>query len=101
MADKNRNDNVPGSAEVEHAELDRDIEATRHNAAADQDAVEPAPDRTETAFPKSLDKVTAFLKQADHEVVVTHGDSRRVAKLIDWRILPILLYATQVPLKKT
>ncbi|KAK4143438.1 major facilitator superfamily domain-containing protein [Dichotomopilus funicola] len=42
-----------------------------------------------------LDKATVFLKQvgkAGHQVVVSHADSRRVAKLIDRRILPILLF---------
>ncbi|KAH6853130.1 allantoate permease [Chaetomium sp. MPI-CAGE-AT-0009] len=80
------------SAQIENTGLNTDLEANPRRSAADQDAVEPAPDRTKNAYPKGLDKATAFLKQADHEVVVTHGDSRRVAKLIDWRILPILLF---------
>jgi hypothetical protein len=88
MAD---NKDKPDSAQVERAELDRDVEANPHNSTADQDAVEPARNETTTAYPRGFDKATEFLKQADHQVVVTHGDSRRVAKLIDWRILPILL----------
>ena len=79
------------SAQIENTGLNTDLEANPRKSAADQDAVEPAPDRTNNVYPRGFDKATEFLKQADHEVVVTHGDSRRVAKLIDWRILPILL----------
>ncbi|KAL2133504.1 hypothetical protein VTI74DRAFT_2230 [Chaetomium olivicolor] len=89
MADtKERGD----SAQIENTGLDRDIEASPRKSVADQDTVEPAPRGSKTAYPRGLDKATEFLKQADHQVIVTHGDSRRVAKLIDWRILPIMLF---------
>lgn len=69
---KDRDDGAPGSVQLEHADLNRDVEGSPDKPAAD--------------------KATEFLKQADHQVVVTLRDSRRVAKLIDWRILPILLW---------
>jgi DNA-binding MurR/RpiR family transcriptional regulator len=87
MADgKERNDNAPEAIRVEEA---RDVGANK--LAADPDRVEAAPDRARAVYPKGLDKAAEILKQADHEVVVTVGESRRVVKLIDWRILPILL----------
>ncbi|KAK4150370.1 major facilitator superfamily domain-containing protein [Chaetomidium leptoderma] len=71
------------SAQIENTGLSTtDLEASPRKLAADQDAVEPAPDRTKNVHPRGFDKATEFLKQADHEVVVTHGDSRRVAKFI-------------------
>ncbi|KAK3302864.1 allantoate permease [Chaetomium strumarium] len=88
MADsKERNDNAPEAIRVEEA---RDVEANK--LAADTDRVEAAPDRARGVYPKGLDKAAEILKQADHEVVVTVGESRRVVKLVDWRILPILLF---------
>ncbi|KAK4102533.1 allantoate permease [Parathielavia hyrcaniae] len=79
MADKpDQDDSVPESVRVEQAQLDRDVEGSLYKPAADKDA-------------KGIDKAAEFLKQADHQVVVTLRDSRRVAKLIDWRIMPILL----------
>lgn len=90
-ASKDTDASAPNTMQIEKAELDRDVEASPRKSTADLDAVEPAPNHTAAAFPKGLDKATEFLKQADHEIVVTHGDSRRVVKLIDWRILPILL----------
>lgn len=90
MADSKDRDHGSGpeSTHVEKTALDRDVEASPSKSAADHhDAVEPA-----AASPRGLDKAAVFLKQADHQAVVTHGDSRRVARLIDWRILPILLF---------
>ncbi|KAK4118266.1 allantoate permease [Parathielavia appendiculata] len=79
MADKTeRDDSAPETVRVEQAQLDRDVEGSLHKPAADKDV-------------KGIDKAAEFLKQADHQVVVTLRDSRRVAKLIDWRILPVLL----------
>jgi DNA-binding MurR/RpiR family transcriptional regulator len=79
MADnKDRDGSAPESVGIEEADIHKDVEANPHKAAADKDV-------------RGLDKATEFLKQADHQVVVTLRDSRRVAKLIDWRILPILL----------
>lgn len=75
---KDGDDGTAGSIQLEHADLSRDIEGNAYKPAAGKDVM-------------GLDKATEFLKQADHQVVVTLRDSRRVAKLIDWRILPILL----------
>jgi hypothetical protein len=93
MADsKDRDYSGLEPAHIEHTTLDRDVEASPTKPANNHDAVEPAAGRTDAASPRGLDKATVFLKQTDQQIVVTHGDSRRVVKLIDWHILPILLF---------
>ncbi|KAF5009157.1 hypothetical protein FDECE_4601 [Fusarium decemcellulare] len=72
----------PEASQVEQAHVP-DLEARQP---ADRDVIEAAPTKA-----KELDKAAQFLKQAQHQVVVTRADNRRVRKLIDWRILPLLL----------
>lgn len=50
------------------------------------DAIRPVP-----RLAKGVDKAEQFLKEAGHSVSVTVGDNRRVVRLIDLRLLPILM----------
>ncbi|KAL1876344.1 hypothetical protein VTK73DRAFT_9587 [Phialemonium thermophilum] len=56
---------------------------------AELDVIEPAPDPSQ-GF-SGRDKAAEFLKQADHEVIVTPEDNARVLRKIDLRILPLIL----------
>ncbi|KLU86890.1 allantoate permease, partial [Magnaporthiopsis poae ATCC 64411] len=53
---------------------------------ANDDAIRPAPKAT-----KGLDKAEQFLKEAGRTVVVTQANNKRVVRLVDMRLLPILL----------
>ncbi|KAL8343633.1 hypothetical protein RB601_004239 [Gaeumannomyces tritici] len=53
---------------------------------ANDDAIRPAPKAT-----KGLDKAEQFLKEAGRTVVVTQASNKRVVRLVDMRLLPILL----------
>ncbi|KAH7011239.1 allantoate permease [Ilyonectria destructans] len=79
---------APEASQVEQAQMP-DVEARSPASDAvgvNNDAIESAPAKIE-----KLDKAAQFLKQAQHQVVVTRAENRRVRKLIDWRILPLLL----------
>lgn len=81
MADLTTKDSIgPESAQIESASQDK---AT---AIHTDDAIGPAP-----RLPKGMDKAEQFLKEAGHSVTVTVGSNRRVVRLIDLRLLPILL----------
>ncbi|KAI6546543.1 hypothetical protein MCOR03_011577 [Pyricularia oryzae] len=81
MADPTAKDSIgPESAQIESASQDK---AT---AIHTDDAIRPAP-----RLPKGMDKAEQFLKEAGHSVTVTVGSNRRVVRLIDLRLLPILL----------
>ncbi|SPQ25018.1 89b58ccb-f7e7-45ac-9b71-318dcc3e8e47 [Thermothielavioides terrestris] len=82
---------MANATQIEDTVHERDIEASPHRSAAQLEIVEPAPNRSTTDYPGGFDKAAAFLKQADHQVVVTHSDSRRVLRRIDWRLMPIML----------
>lgn len=76
-----------------HIEGAQDIE--RDNAAPPPNNVD-GPQETDDAVTaiktkSGRDKAAQFLKQADHAVIVTPEDNARVLRLIDWRILPLLL----------
>lgn len=79
---------APEASQVEQAQMP-DIEArspANDTVGVNNDAIESAPTKVE-----KLDKAAQFLKQAQHQVIVTRAENRRVRKLIDWRILPLLL----------
>ena len=86
MADNNKGAAGPESVQLEstqHHDIEAKPQATH---ATDPDAVEPAPPK----FGK-MDKAAQFLKEADQQVIVTRANNRRVLKLIDMRLLPLLL----------
>ncbi|KAH8173600.1 major facilitator superfamily protein [Sarocladium implicatum] len=59
----------------------------------DSDAIAQPSESVSAVGPKAgRDKAAAFLKQADHTVIVTPEDNARVLRRIDWRILPLLLF---------
>jgi hypothetical protein len=78
-----------------HLEATQNVE--RSSAAAPADSDSPAagaaqPSDQISAAKADRDKAAQFLKQADHTVVVTPEDNARVLSLIDWRLLPLLLF---------
>ncbi|KAI6382248.1 hypothetical protein MCOR25_000836 [Pyricularia grisea] len=81
MADPINKDAIAAeSAQIESASPDKPT------AIHTDDAIRPAP-----RLPKGMDKAEQFLKEAGHSVTVTVGNNRRVVRLIDMRLLPILL----------
>lgn len=86
MADANKDAAAPESIQLEATQTQHDIEAKpRTQHVSDPDAVEAAPSKNVLT-----DKAAQFLKEADHQVVVTRANNRRVLSIIDWRLLPLL-----------
>jgi hypothetical protein len=58
-----------------------------------KDAIEAAPNASSSSSSVNAgrDRAAQFLKQADHQVVVTPEENARVLRLIDLRLLPLLL----------
>jgi hypothetical protein len=58
-----------------------------------KDAIEAAPNvsSSSSSINAGRDRAAQFLKQADHQVVVTPEENARVLRLIDLRLLPLLL----------
>lgn len=87
MADKDNIDSI-------HLETNpRNDDAIESSPAAAPAA--GSPDKGSSHIPKAgeaRDVAAQFLKQADHPVVVTPEDNRRVLRRIDLRILPIILF---------
>ncbi|KAM0271394.1 hypothetical protein ACHAQH_009116 [Verticillium albo-atrum] len=83
MAGLNKDIDAPESAQLENT-VQPDIEARPR--AADPDEVQPAPSKSVL-----VDKAAQFLKEADHPVVVTRANNRRVLRIVDLRLLPLLL----------
>lgn len=82
-----------------HLESARGVNASETPAPAptggDSPEVTPAPPLNITGAPKAgeaKDMAAQFLKQADHQVIVTPEDNARVLRRIDWRILPLILF---------
>jgi hypothetical protein len=86
MAESDKINNTPENVEVENTQPPDVEKAVNVKATTDADVVEPSPVKV-----VGVDKAAQFLKEADHQVVVTRAENRRVLKLIDWRILPLLL----------
>lgn len=90
MVDKDNIDSI-------HLETNRGGDDTIEVAAASPPPADHDPSSSPaiTGTPKAgqaRDVAAQFLKQADHPVVVTPEDNRRVLRRIDLRILPIILF---------
>ncbi|KAI9154843.1 allantoate permease [Paramyrothecium foliicola] len=85
MSQQPKDQDDPIQVENAHQE---DIEAP--SPAKGNDASQPPPPASNR--PAVRDKAAQFLKEADHRVVVTAADNRRVLRKIDLRLLPLLLF---------
>ncbi|KAJ6440112.1 allantoate permease [Purpureocillium lavendulum] len=73
------------------------LEAANHhgttaNTSATDDGITAVAAPTMGDQLRRRDKAAQFLKQADHPVVVTQADNDRVRRMIDMRLLPIMLF---------